>query len=491
MAKSFADLPIIETIQAAIRAEGYTIPTPIQAAAIPPLLEGRDLLGCAQTGTGKTAAFAIPILQLLHANPQKATPRYPNALVLAPTRELAVQIAESFESYGKGLRLRCTCVFGGVGQASQVSAMSKGVHILVATPGRLLDLMEQGHIYLDRLSYFVLDEADRMLDMGFMPSLKRIVRALPKKRQSIFLSATMPPPIAELAGQLLHDHVSVMITPPATTAQRVTQRVMFVAKDDKRHLLENLLEANALSKVLVFTRTKHGADRLCKQLRFSGLAIDAIHGNKSQGARQRVLTELKNGKLRVLVATDVAARGIDVDAISHVINYEIPTDPESYVHRIGRTARAGETGESISFCDVDEVPSLRDIEKEIGQSIPIDRDQPYHSANAECGSGRGPKGPRVRGQSGGQGRSQARGQTRGQSTGHGQSQSRATSQDRGDFRTTKKAVTTSFTSEAPAEAPRRKRSISGKVKKVKTDERKSYGFAHAKPKSNGKKRPPR
>jgi len=327
--------------------------------------------------------------------------------------------------------------------------------------------------------------------MGFMPSLKRIVRALPKKRQSIFLSATMPPPIAELAGQLLHDHVSVMITPPATTAQRVTQRVMFVAKDDKRHLLENLLEANALSKVLVFTRTKHGADRLCKQLRFSGLAIDAIHGNKSQGARQRVLTELKNGKLRVLVATDVAARGIDVDAISHVINYEIPTDPESYVHRIGRTARAGETGESISFCDVDEVPSLRDIEKEIGQSIPIDRDQPYHSANAECGSGRGPKGPRVRGQSGGQGRSQARGQTRGQSTGHGQSQSRATSQDRGDFRTTKKAVTTSFTSEAPAEAPRRKRSISGKVKKVKTDERKSYGFAHAKPKSNGKKRPPR
>ena len=477
MAKSFADLPIIETIQAAIRAEGYTIPTPIQAACIPPLLEGRDLLGCAQTGTGKTAAFAIPILQLLHAKPLKATPRYPNALVLAPTRELAVQITESFDTYGKGLRLRCTSVFGGVGQASQVSAMSKGVHILVATPGRLLDLMDQGHIHLDRLSYFVLDEADRMLDMGFMPSLKRIVRALPKQRQSIFLSATMPPPIAELAGQLLHDHVSVMITPPATTAQRVTQRVMFVAKDDKRRLLEKLLEENALSKVLVFTRTKHGADRLCKQLRLSGESADAIHGNKSQGARQRVLGELKNGKLRVLVATDVAARGIDIDSISHVINYEIPTDPESYVHRIGRTARAGEAGESISFCDVDEVPSLRDIEKEIDQSIPIDRNHRYHSDEAERGSGRGPKAPRQRG-------------PRGSSGGSSRSQSRGSSQTRSDVRTTKKA-SSSFSTDAPVEAPRRKRSISGKVKKVKTDARKSYGFAHAKPKSSGKKRPPR
>jgi ATP-dependent RNA helicase RhlE len=485
MAKSFADLPITETIQAAIRAEGYSIPTPIQLAAIPPLLEGRDLLGCAQTGTGKTAAFAIPILQLLAATPQKATPHYPRALILAPTRELAVQITESFETYGVGLKLRCTSVFGGVGQASQVNAMKRGVHILVATPGRLLDLMEQGQIYLDRLSYFVLDEADRMLDMGFMPSLKRIVRALPKKRQSIFLSATMPPPIEELASQLLHEHVSVMVTPPATTAQRVTQRVMFVAKDDKRYLLEKLLEENSLSKVLVFTRTKHGADRLCKQLRMSGLAIDAIHGNKSQGARQRVLGELKNGKLRVLVATDVAARGIDVDAISHVINYEIPTDPESYVHRIGRTARAGETGESISFCDVDEVPSLRDIEKQIGQSIPIDRDQPYHYDGAERGSARGPKKPRVRGP-----RDHA---------------ARGQSQPRGDFRSTKKTATSfassgtasdgraadSRTSEGQTEAPRRKRSISGKVKKVKTDSRKTYGFAHAKPKSSGKKRPPR
>ncbi|MDX1927285.1 MAG: DEAD/DEAH box helicase [Pirellulaceae bacterium] len=484
MAKSFADLPIIETIQAAIRAEGYTIPTPIQLAAIPPLLEGRDLLGCAQTGTGKTAAFAIPILQLLAANPQKATPHYPRALILAPTRELAVQITESFDTYGAGLKLRCTSVFGGVGQASQVNAMKRGVHVLVATPGRLLDLMEQGQIYLDRLSYFVLDEADRMLDMGFMPSLKRIVRALPKKRQSIFLSATMPPPIEELASQLLHEHVSVMITPPATTAQRVTQRVMFVAKDDKRYLLEKLLEENSLSKVLVFTRTKHGADRLCKQLRMSGLAIDAIHGNKSQGARQRVLGELKNGKLRVLVATDVAARGIDVDAISHVINYEIPTDPESYVHRIGRTARAGETGESISFCDVDEVPSLRDIEKEIGQSIPIDRDQPYHYDGAERGSARGPKKPRVRGP-----------RDRG---------ARGPSESRGDYRGTKKTATSfagggandgraaeSRSSEGQTEAPRRKRSISGKVKKVKTDTRKTYGFAHAKPKSSGKKRPPR
>ena len=479
MAKSFADLPIIETIQAAIRAEGYTIPTPIQLAAIPPLLEGRDLLGCAQTGTGKTAAFAIPILQLLAATPQKATPRYPRALILAPTRELAVQITESFDTYGKGLKLRCTSVFGGVGQASQVNAMTRGVHVLVATPGRLLDLMEQGHIYLDRLTYFVLDEADRMLDMGFMPSLKRIVRALPKKRQSIFLSATMPPPIEELAGQLLHEHVSVMVTPPATTAQRVTQRVMFVAKDDKRYLLEKLLEENALSKVLVFTRTKHGADRLCKQLRVSGLAIDAIHGNKSQGARQRVLGELKNGKLRVLVATDVAARGIDVDAISHVINYEIPTDPESYVHRIGRTARAGETGESISFCDVDEVPSLRDIEKQIGQSIPIDRDQPYHYDGAERGSARGLKNPRVRAP---RGQSQSRGGFRGAKQ---TASSSAKEGYGGESRSSE-----GRTSDSQSEAPRRKRSISGKVKKVKTEARKSYGFAHAKPRPTGKK-PPR
>lgn len=461
MATSFSELPIIEPIQSAIRAEGYTIPTPIQAAAIPPLLDGFDLLGCAQTGTGKTAAFAIPILQLLHETPRKVIPKAPRALILAPTRELAVQINESFETYGKALRLRFTSVFGGVGQGKQVQAMERGVHVLVATPGRLLDLMEQGHIYLNRLEFFVLDEADRMLDMGFMPSIKRIIRELPKERQSIFLSATMPPPIEELASQLLHNHVTVMVTPPASTVQLIQQRVMFVAKEDKRYLLEKLLKDNALSKVLVFTRTKYGADRLAKQLRTAGLEIDAIHGNKSQGARQRVLNELKSGKLRVLVATDVAARGIDVDGISHVINFDIPVEPDGYVHRIGRTARAGESGESISFCDCDEVPSLQDIEKEIGKKIPIDRNHSFHLAiaedetlrvaNSRTKSSKGPRRP-----------SQSRGDSRGGSRKAG-----------AVAKNVKDAV------------PQRKRSISGKVKKVKTDAKKSYGFAHSKPKPSG------
>lgn len=296
-----------------------------------------------------------------------------------------------------------------------------------------------------------------MLDMGFMPSIKRIIRELPKKRQSIFLSATMPPPIEELASQLLHDHVTVMVAPPATTAQRVQQRVMFVAKEDKRYLLEKLLKDDSLSKVLVFTRTKYGADRLAKQLRTAGLQIDAIHGNKSQGARQRVLTELKTGKLRVLVATDVAARGIDVDGISHVINFDIPVEPDGYVHRIGRTARAGETGESISFCDCDEVPCLRDIEKEIGKKIPIDRNHPFHLAMAEDET------LRV---------ANSRPSSKG---------ARRPAQSRGEFRGGKKKGPSSPSNSKTAE-PQRKRTISGKVKKVKTDAKKSYGFGSAKPK---------
>ncbi|MDZ4852982.1 MAG: DEAD/DEAH box helicase [Pirellulaceae bacterium] len=473
MATSFADLPIIESIQSAIRSEGYTIPTPIQAAAIPPLLEKRDLLGCAQTGTGKTAAFAIPILQHLHEASRKAIPKAPRALILAPTRELAVQIHESFETYGKSLRLRVTSVFGGVGQGKQVAAMERGVHVLVATPGRLLDLMEQGYIQLDRLEYFVLDEADRMLDMGFMPSIKRIIRELPRQRQSIFLSATMPPPIEELAGQLLHNHVTVMVAPPATTAQRVQQRVMFVAKEDKRYLLEKLLKDNALSKVLVFTRTKYGADRLAKQLKTAGLAIDAIHGNKSQNARQRVLGELKTGKLRVLVATDVAARGIDVEGISHVINFDIPIEADGYVHRIGRTARAGETGESISFCDCDEVPSLQDIEKEIGKKIPIDRNHGFHLAIAEdetlrvANSRPTSKGPR-RPSQGTRDRSRS---------------SKNSTSSRHDVRDGMKKSATATKNEKAAE-PQRKRSISGKVKTVKSKAKKAYGFSFGKPKSS-------
>ncbi len=479
----FSDLPLIEPIQSALRSKGYTIPTPIQAGAIPPLLEGRDFLGCAQTGTGKTAAFAIPILQLLHQSPAKAVSGAPRALVLCPTRELAVQILESFTNYGKSLRLRFAAVFGGVGQSPQVTSLTRGLHVLVATPGRLQDLMDQGHCSLSRLEFFVLDEADRMLDMGFMPAIKRIVAKLPKQRQSIFLSATMPPPIEELAGSLLHDHVTVMITPPATTAQKVAQRVMFVDKDNKRKLLESLLESNAFSKVLVFVRTKYGADRLAKSLKSSTMMIDAIHGDKSQGARQRVLNGFKDGELRVLVATDVAARGIDVEGITHVINYDMPMEPDGYVHRIGRTARAGATGESISMCDAEEFQQLRQIEREIGKRVPVDRNHPYHSADAEdevikrdASSGR-KKTSRGRPTSGP--RAAASGGTK-----SGGAAGRA----RKGFKGSKPSTTSSFGAPAAGgeAAPGRRRSISGKVKKINNSTSKpQYGYsAERKPDGN-------
>jgi ATP-dependent RNA helicase RhlE len=478
----FSDLPLIEPIQSALRSKGYTIPTPIQAGAIPPLLEGRDFLGCAQTGTGKTAAFAIPILQLLHQSPAKAVSGAPRALVLCPTRELAVQILESFTNYGKSLRLRFAAVFGGVGQSPQVTSLTRGLHVLVATPGRLQDLMDQGHCSLSRLEYFVLDEADRMLDMGFMPAIKRIVAKLPKQRQSIFLSATMPPPIEELAGSLLRDHVTVMITPPATTAQKVAQRVMFVDKDNKRKLLESLLESNAFSKVLVFVRTKYGADRLAKSLKSSTMMIDAIHGDKSQGARQRVLNGFKDGELRVLVATDVAARGIDVEGITHVINYDMPMEPDGYVHRIGRTARAGATGESISMCDAEEFQQLRQIEREIGKRVPVDRNHPYHSADAEdevikrdassgrkkTSRGRPTTGPRAATAGGAAGRS------------------------RKGFKGTKTSSSASSSTTAGSEAaPGRRRSISGKVKKINNSSTKpQYGYsAERKPNNNSSSGP--
>jgi ATP-dependent RNA helicase RhlE len=356
----------------AVVAEGYQAPTPIQSQAIPHVLAGHDLLGCAQTGTGKTAAFALPILHRIDALRRPAASRAPRVLVLSPTRELASQIAQSFARYGKHLHYRQTVVFGGVGQQPQVRAMSHGVHLLIATPGRLLDLMQQGHVRLDQLEIFVLDEADRMLDLGFLPDLRKIIAKLPAKRQSLFFSATLPSSILSLANSLLSNPVQVQVTPPTSTVDRIDQRVMYVDRGNKQTLLNQLLSTTDLQRVLVFTRTKHGADKVVHHLSRGGITTAAIHGNKSQSARERALLQFRRGSLRVLVATDLASRGIDVDGISHVINYDIPTEPETYVHRIGRTARAGATGIALSFCDAGEHGALRAIEKFIRQSIPVD-----------------------------------------------------------------------------------------------------------------------
>lgn len=381
----FSDLPIIPEIQSALKSLEYQTPTPIQAGAIPPLIEGKDLLGCAQTGTGKTAAFAIPILQKIHQSGQFALKCQPIGLIIAPTRELVVQISENLRDIGRHTKVRHTTVFGGVGQRPQVAALTKGVHLVVATPGRLLDLIDQGYCSLSKLQYFVLDEADRMLDMGFMPDVQKIVRLLPKQRQSVFLSATMPPPIQKLASTLLHQHVTVMVTPPSRTADRVKQSVMFVDRGSKRKLLDRVLADPQRTRVLVFVRTKHGADRLYKSLIDDGVAAEGIHGGRSQNARQRVLNDFKSGKIRVLIATDIAARGIDIDEISHVVNFDVPLEAEAYVHRIGRTARAGASGESITFCSADEYKYLKQIEKTIGMRIPIDREHPFHSVDAQDG----------------------------------------------------------------------------------------------------------
>jgi len=383
VSKKFSDLPIIPEIQSALEVLQYVTPTPIQAGSIPPLLEGKDLLGCAQTGTGKTAAFAIPILQKIHQNGKHAAPYQPVGLIIAPTRELVVQISENISAIGKRTKVRHMTIYGGVGQRPQVAALAKGVHLVVATPGRLLDLIDQNYCSLSKLQFFVLDEADRMLDMGFMPDVQKIVKLLPSKRQSVFLSATMPAPIQKLASTLLHEHVTVMVTPPARTADRVKQSVMYVDKSSKRKLLDRLLSDATRTRVLVFMRTKHGADRLYKSLIDAGMSAEGIHGGRSQNARQRVLNAFRDGKVRVLVATDVAARGIDIDDISHVINYDVPVEAEAYVHRIGRTARAGASGESITFCDAEEYKYLQEIEKTIGMTIPVDRDHPFHSSDAE------------------------------------------------------------------------------------------------------------
>ncbi|MBI5522785.1 MAG: DEAD/DEAH box helicase [Desulfarculus sp.] len=374
---SFAQLNLLPPLRRALDHLGYAIPTPIQAQAIPHLLAGRDLLGCAQTGTGKTAAFALPMLQRLAQDRRRPAPKAARALVLTPTRELAVQIADSFRAYGRHLPLTMAVVYGGVGHIPQVRACARGVDVLVATPGRLLDLMGQGLIRLDSLEVFVLDEADRMLDMGFLPDIKRVLSVLPAQRQTLFFSATMPPAIAGLADGMLKDPVKVAVTPAATPVELIEQRVLFVSQADKRALLGEVLKDAGITRALIFTRTKHGADRVARQLGGLNVATGVIHGNKSQNARQQALDLFRSGRTRVLVATDIAARGIDVEGISHVINYDLPHEPESYVHRIGRTGRAGAEGVAISFCGSDERVQLRQIEKLIRQDLPVVEDHPF------------------------------------------------------------------------------------------------------------------
>jgi ATP-dependent RNA helicase RhlE len=380
---SFEKLNLIEPILLALKAEGYTTPTPIQEQSIPVLLQRRDLLGCAQTGTGKTAAFAIPILQLLHQDElYKKGPAGIKTLILTPTRELAIQIGESFAAYGKLLRIKHTVIFGGVSQKSQTDALRAGVDILIATPGRLLDLMDQRFVNLQQIKIFVLDEADRMLDMGFIHDVKKVIAKLPVKRQTLFFSATMPVEISKLANTILTDPVRVEVTPASTTANTVTQSLYYVDKPNKKSLLLHLLKDTSIETALVFTRTKHGADKVAKDLNRAGVQAEAIHGNKSQNARQRALTNFKEKQTRVLVATDIAARGIDIDDLSHVINFELPNVPETYVHRIGRTGRAGASGIAVSFCDSEEKEFLRDIHKLISKSIPVIEDHPYHATGA-------------------------------------------------------------------------------------------------------------
>lgn len=368
----FNELNLIEPILKALQTEGYTQPTPIQEQSIPSILQSRDLLGCAQTGTGKTAAFAIPILQLLskpHANTKvhKAV----KALILTPTRELAIQIEESFKAYGRNLPLRHLVIFGGVGQKAQTDALHRGVDILVATPGRLLDLMNQGFINLRDIEIFVLDEADRMLDMGFIHDVKKVIAKLPAKRQTLFFSATMPQEIKKLADTILTNPAKVEVTPVSSTAEKIDQIIYYVEKSGKKDLLIDILKDKTIQTALVFTRTKHGADKVVKDLIKAGVKAEAIHGNKSQNARQRALTNFKARTTRILVATDIAARGIDVDELTHVINYELPNIPETYVHRIGRTGRAGLSGTAFSFCDAEEKAYLKDIEKLISLNIPV------------------------------------------------------------------------------------------------------------------------
>lgn len=375
----FAPLHLSDTIQSTLASIGYLEPTPIQIQAIPPVLLGRDLLGIAQTGTGKTAAFALPILHLLSKQKSVAKKRPIRCLILTPTRELAAQIGESIRDLGKNLRLVHTVIFGGVGQNPQVRALQRGVDILVATPGRLLDLTHQGHVRLGQTEIFVLDEADRMLDMGFIHDIRKVSAALPKKRQTLLFSATMPNEIAGLAASLLHDPLQVEVAPRSTLVEGVDQKVLLVEKAHKPQLLKLCLDQENIERALVFTRTKHGADRLAKGLTKQFVQVEAIHGNKSQNARTEALRKFKEGQIRVLVATDIAARGIDIREISHVINFDMPMEPESYIHRVGRTARAGRKGVAISFCDASERKYLTAIERILHGKVPLDSNHPFHS----------------------------------------------------------------------------------------------------------------
>jgi ATP-dependent RNA helicase RhlE len=381
MNTNFQTLGLIEPLLKAIQEEGYTTPTPIQAESIPIVLEGKDLLGCAQTGTGKTAAFTLPILQLLVKNKTGERRKKIRSLIVTPTRELAIQIGESFNAYGRHTGLNCTVIFGGVGQGPQVTALRNGVDVVIATPGRLLDLMNQGHLNIREVEIFVLDEADRMLDMGFVHDVKKLLAVLPKKRQSLFFSATMPPEIVSLANTILFHPLKVSVTPVSSTVDIIEQSVYFVDKVNKNALLIEILKNTAIKTALVFTRTKHGADKVVNLLIKNNIKAEAIHGNKAQNARQRALTNFKAQTTRVLVATDIAARGIDVDELAFVVNYEIPNIPETYVHRIGRTGRAGANGTAISFCDAEERAFLKDIEKLIVKKIPVIENHPFPMTN--------------------------------------------------------------------------------------------------------------
>lgn len=388
----FKDLNLVAPLLDALATQGYTIPTPIQAQAIPYILQGKDLIGCAQTGTGKTAAFSLPILQLLNEQPKSA---HIKCLVLTPTRELALQIAESFAAYGNNLRLRTAVIFGGVPQGSQVKALKAGVDILIATPGRLLDLMQQKFVSLQHLNIFVLDEADRMLDMGFIHDVKRVAAVLPAKRQTLLFSATMPKEIQHLANSLLHHPEKVEVTPVSSTAETIHQEVYLVDKNNKRHLLVHLLKEKRIGNVIVFTRTKHGADKLSKALHQAGVRAEAIHGDKTQSARQRALSNFKGGTTRVLVATDIAARGIDIDNLPYVINFDLPEVAETYVHRIGRTGRAGASGIALSFCDIEEKDNLKAIQKLIGKQLPVIEKHPFPAEQSGLVTVRLPKNKQV------------------------------------------------------------------------------------------------
>ena len=375
---TFSNLKLIKPLVLALDKKGYTEPTPIQEQSIPHILAGKDIFGCAQTGTGKTAAFALPILQLLDSKKDPSKPRTIKALILAPTRELASQISENFLAYGHNLGISHCTIFGGVSQLSQTTALKRGVDVLVATPGRLLDLMNQGYVKLHNVEYFVLDEADRMLDMGFINDIKKIMTKIPTKRQTLFFSATAAPAIMKLANTMLQNPVHVAVTPVSSTASLVEQTVYYVKKENKRLLLKHVLNNGKIEHALVFTRTKRGADKVAKDLNAMGVSAEAIHGNKSQGARERALKGFKNRTIRILVATDIASRGIDVDKLSHVINYEIPEQAETYVHRIGRTGRAGATGVAMSFCTNEEMSYLKDINKLIKKNIEVVSTHPFN-----------------------------------------------------------------------------------------------------------------